>query len=182
MRIQGEIITASITTMVKETPGRGEKVWAQEYLIGSTTYCCVAYLWGSKACFLKQSKIMYHSTSCETISKITECCETELMWLTVWKENDCGTNSHLIAGKKSGHSRSYPCVSLGLSLQFLWPINLFGRATSQQAWPQSLAESSGNHTERLIHYSLTTQLSTTRWLITFIDGSVTHLNQDTSDV
>lgn len=118
---------------------------------------------------------------CYTISKVTAGYGTELMWLTVWKKNDHCTNSHLVAGENLplGHSSSYPWLSRA------FPSTLLAcKPPWQSNQPTSMATVTGRelwepHCGCLIHHTLATQPSTTLWLITLLNVSVTHLNQDT---
>lgn len=138
---------------------------------------CMIYLWG--ACSLKQSKIIF-SASCENNSKETACCEVELMLLTVWKENYRSANSHLIAGEKPGHSCSYPQVSWAFPSTLLAQKPLW-QSSKKQVWPQSLAESFGNHIASVWYITVQPHNSQQHGDSSpFGNGSVTHLNQDKS--
>lgn len=113
--------------------------------------------------------------------KVTAGCGTEVMWLTVWKENDHSANSHLVAGENLplGHCSSYPWLPWAL------PSTLLAfKPPWQSSQPTARATVTGRglwepHCGCLIHHTLTTQPSTTQWLITHVNGSVTHLDQDT---
>lgn len=118
---------------------------------------------------------------CETIREVTAGCGNELRWLTVWKENDHCANSHLVAGENLplGHSSSY------LRLSRAFPSTpLACKPHWQSSQPTGTATVTGRELWEpqcgcMIHRTLTTQASTTQWLITLVNGSVRHLNQDT---
>lgn len=147
--------------------------------------CCVGYHWDSEAYFLRLNKRNSFSCICvrpsRTYSKVTAGCGTEVMWLTVWKENDHSANSHLVAGENLplGHCSSYPWLS------WAFPSTLLAcKPPWQSNQPTGMATVTGRglwepHCGCLIHHTQTTQPSTTQWLITRVNGSVTHLDQDT---
>lgn len=112
----------------------------------------MGYHWHSEGYFLKLNKRTSFTCICvrpsEPYSERTAGCGTEVVWLTVWKENDHSTNSHLEQVRIYHLATAARILgSLGLSLQHFWPVSLPGRAASQQARPQWLAVGSGNHTE-----------------------------------
>lgn len=147
--------------------------------------CCVGYHRGSGAYFLRLNKRNSFSCICvrpsRTNSKVTAGCGTEVIWLTVWKENIHSANSHLVAGENLplGHSSSYPWLS------WAFPSTLLAcKPPWQSSRPTGMATVTGRglwepHCGCLIHHTQTTQPSTTQWLITRVNGSVTHLDQDT---
>lgn len=147
--------------------------------------CCVGYHWRSEGYLLKLNKRTSFTCVCVrpsgTYSKVTAGCGTEVVWLTVWEENDHCTNSHLEAGENLplGHCSSY------LWLSGAFPSTLLAcKPPWQSSQPTGTATVTGRglwepHCGCLIHCTQTTQPSTTQWLITRVNGSVTHLDQDT---
>lgn len=145
--------------------------------------CCVVYQWGIEAYFLRLNKRNSFSRICVRpswpYSKVAAGCGTEVMWLTVWKENDHSVNSHLVAGENLplGHCSSYPWIP------WAFPSTLLAcKPPWQSNQPTGMATVTGRglwepHCGCLIHHTQTTQPSTTQWLITRVN--VIHLDQDT---
>lgn len=145
----------------------------------------MSHHWDSKAYFLRLNMRNSFSSICVkpswTHKTVTAGCGTEFMWLTVWKENDQSANSHLVAGENLplGHCGSYPW------LPWAFPSTLLANKPPwQNSEPTGTATVTGRglwepHCGCLIHHTRTTQPSTTQWLITRVNGSVTHLDQDT---
>lgn len=143
---------------------------------------CVVDQWGSQTYFLKPDMRNSFSCICARPSlpyrKVTAGCGTEVVWLTVWKENDHSANSHLVAGENLplGHCGSYPW------LPWAFPSTLLAyKPPWQSRQPTGMVTVTGRglwepHCGCLIHRTQTTQPSTTQWLITRVNGYLTHLD------
>lgn len=167
IRIQGMITAATaITPMTwRKTWDRGKdvcKTLIKQQNSQKLHCCCVAYHWGTEAYFLRLNKRNSFSSICVrpswTYSKVTAGCGTELMWLTVWKENDHGANSHLVASENLplGHCNSYP------HLPQAFPSTLLAcKPPWQSSQPTGMATVTGRelwepHCGCLIHHTQTT--------------------------
>lgn len=145
----------STALLTKEQKSQKLHCWYVGY------HCC------RKGYFLKLNKRTFFRCICvrpsETSSKVTAGSGTEVMWLTVWKENDHSTNSHLETGENLplGHCSSYPCLS------WAFPSTLMAcKPPWQSSQPTGMATVTGRglwepHCGCLIHHTQTAQPSTT---------------------